>query len=133
MTREELPARVEHWRRILVPEWLIELSDKPIDDESADDYYAMCRTRDDYTIATLYFTDDCLARPFEDVEVTIVHELLHMLTRPWRHQIRDLCGPLGGDAYRALDRAREHEEEQLVDRLARVIVGGGALPGTVKA
>jgi hypothetical protein len=121
VTRTELAALVERWRRILLPEWRVLLMDGPPPDAEHDGFWAICETKPDYRELCVYFTPECLADR-DRCEVTVVHELLHALTRPWRQQIDSIASDLAAPAYHALRRAREHEEEQLVDRLARVIV-----------
>lgn len=108
---------------ILLPEWRVELHDKPWPDaEEMDDYWAISRCHDDYTTQKIHFPDESLEREPLAIEITVVHELLHALTRPWREQINSLAGSLSREAYTTLADARVHEEEQLVDRLARVLV-----------
>jgi hypothetical protein len=80
------------------------------------------RSKENYRQIDVFFTDDLLGQPAIEIEVTVVHELLHALTRPWRAQIDSLCGTLSREAYATLADQRVHEEEQLVDRLSRVIV-----------
>jgi len=121
VTRTELAALVERWRRILLPEWRVVLMDGPPPDEQHDSFWAISQTKNDYREICVYFTPECLDDRSR-CEVTVVHELLHALTRPWRQQIDSVASDLAAPAYHALRRAREHEEEQLVDRLARVLV-----------
>lgn len=135
VTRDGLAALVEEWRAILVPEWRVLLMAKPHPETDADDIHAESQSRDDYTEICIHFTDDCLEREREAVEVTVVHELLHALTRPWRAQIDSIASQIASPLYVALTNARSHEEEQLVDRLSRVLVeqrraGATVGPGT---
>jgi hypothetical protein len=123
VTRAELAELVEHWRAILLPEWRIEMHDEPWSDaDEMDDYWAISRCHDDYASQKIHFPDASLERHPLDVEITVVHELLHALTRPWRVQINATRSALGQDVHHGLYCQREHEEEQLVDRLARVLV-----------
>lgn len=122
MTRSELAEIVEEWRQMLLPEWRVVIKDRPFDDESDDDVWASCQACEDYRELRVHFTDACLRRPREQVEITVVHELLHALTRPWRQQVMSMSSDLASDVYRRLEDARRHEEEQLVDRLSRVLV-----------
>lgn len=133
MTREQLAEVAELWRGLLLPEWRVVLVDSAegFDGGSDDDYWAICDTKKDYTEIRLHLTDECLVRPDDEVLVTLVHEMLHALTRPWRQQIDSVASAMGGEAYRALRNAREHEEEQLVDRLSRVLVSQLG-PGTTR-
>jgi hypothetical protein len=123
MTRKQLAKLVEAWRKVLLPEWRVFLMDEPPPENSEDnDFWAICQTKDDYRELCVFFSDDCLERSARQVEITVVHELLHALTRPWRQQIDDVAFDLGNIRASALRELREHEEEQLVDRLAYVLV-----------
>lgn len=133
MTRDDLAALAERWRAVLLPEWRVVLVDTAagFDGGSDDDFWAICESKSDYTEVRVHLTDECLARSDAEVEVTLVHELLHALTRPWRQQIESVAGAISQDAYRALRNAREHEEEQLVDRLSYIIAGHSG-PGVTR-
>ena len=122
MTREDLPVVVELWRQRLIPEWRVVLMDTKPDWETDDDFYAISQTADDYTEIRVFFTDECLAREDANVHVTIAHELLHALTRPWRTVIDRVEPYLPQLALDHLNAERIHEEEQLVDRLSRLLV-----------
>lgn len=135
MTRKQLPKIVEAWRKALAPEWRVTLMDTPLPDHDEDDFWAVCQTKDDCLSLTIHFTDDCLKRSDREIEITIVHELLHALTRPWRKLLDDIRDDMSLEKHRTLDQQREHEEEQLVDRLAFTLVAQthGAEPfGTVQ-
>ena len=71
-----------------------------------------------------------------EVHVTVAHELLHALTRPWRTVIDRVEPYLPQLALDHLDAEGIHEEEQLVDRISRLLVtltGGVTVgPDTVK-
>lgn len=122
VTRLELLGLVEDWRALLCPEWRVILLDEPPSDTDPDEYNAIMEAPDDYRQICMHFTDDCLRRRQESVEVTIVHELLHALTRPGRRMVQRLHGHLPSTLVQELDAWRSHEEEQLVDRLARALV-----------
>jgi hypothetical protein len=119
--RTSLPARVEHWRRILVPEWRITLMSEPAPDTDEDDFLAQIQCDDDYHHARLYFPDRSLDRPVGEIDVTIVHELLHTLTRDIRGALDLVTGRIHTDLSSAVYRVQAHAEEQLIERLARVI------------
>jgi hypothetical protein len=122
MTREQLACAVERWRLILIPEWRVVLMDERPPWEVDNDFHAVSQTSEDYTEIRVHFTDECLLRDDAQVEVTIAHELLHALTRPWRG-ITDRVAPyLPQFAIDQLEAERVHEEEKLVDRLSRVLI-----------
>lgn len=122
MTRDELKIRVEHWRQRLLPEWRVLLFDEPppwAEDEDRE-YNAIVQTAEDYLEARIFFTDEALDRDAPDVEVTIVHELLHPAMRELRGVIDrvQLHPAEAGSVLSALSSA----EERVVDRLSRAIV-----------
>lgn len=134
MTRKQLAKLVEHWRQALAPEWRVTLIDHPPPDSDGD-FWAICRRKEDYLSITVHFTDKCLERSPREIEITAVHELLHAIFRPWGKQIDDVAFDLGNVRAGALRREREHEEEQLVDRLAYALVAqthGAEAFGTVE-
>lgn len=122
VSREELAELVESWRKELIPEWRVTLSDDPPPDFENDEAWAACQRGDDYLAITVHLTDECLKRSAREIEITVVHELLHALFRPWAKQIEDVAFDLGSLRASALRKEREHEEEQLVDRLAYCLV-----------
>lgn len=122
MTRDDLAAAVELWRQRLIPEWRVVLLDHKPPWKVDGEFYACAQTADDYPRISIHFTDDCLDRDDAEVHVTVAHELLHALTRPWR-TVTDRVEPyLPQLALDHLDAERIHEEEQLVDRLSRLLV-----------
>lgn len=123
MTEQQLAKRVEHWRSLLAPEWRITLDPAgphPADEE--DQYNACVQADDDYLHARLWVRQS-FYRDAElgEVDVTLVHELLHLLLRELR-RIEDLVRPHLTSAVSLLlaDRQRT-EEERVVERLARII------------
>jgi hypothetical protein len=122
VTRKQLARLVETWRRKLTPEWRVILMTEPPPDHEGDDFWAISQTKNDYTEVCLYFTDGCLARGAAEVEITVVHELLHALTRPWRSTIDDVETHMPKATHDLLYSQQGHEEEQLVDRLSRALV-----------
>jgi hypothetical protein len=121
MPQKELAELVEAWRKVLIPEWRVFLkADLPPDHDG--DCWATCQTSGDYREIRVHFTDDCLRRSRREIEITIVHEFLHALTRPWRKLLDDVEDEVAKPKHDLLNEVREHEEEQLVDRLSYVIV-----------
>jgi hypothetical protein len=121
MPRKELAELVEAWRKVLLPEWRVVLMHSLLEGHE-DDGWAVCQTDDDYRRLRVHFTDGLLERGPREIEITIVHELLHALTRPWRKLIDDVADDVGAPKHKLLHDLQSHEEEQLVDRLSFVIV-----------
>jgi hypothetical protein len=121
MPRKELAELVEAWRKVLLPEWRVVLMHS-LPEGNDGDCWAVCETADDYQRLRVHFTDDLLNRGPREIEITIVHELLHALTRPWRKLIDDVEEDIAAGKHKLLHDFQSHEEEQLVDRLSYVIV-----------
>jgi len=141
VTRSELVDVVEQWRQALLPEWRILLVDHPPpaadEDDEDNEYFATCQTAVDYDELRVYFTDDCLERPDEEVHVTVVHELLHALMRPHRALLEELAPQVTMAVYTVISARRRHDEEHLVERLSRALVAQalkaeGVGPATVR-
>jgi hypothetical protein len=136
LTREQLAKLVEQWRKVLLPEWRVVLHDKPLEDMDIEDTWAVCRTPDDYLKLQIHFTDKLLeTQSNAEIEATVVHEMLHALTRPWRNLLDAIAFDLGNAKTTPLRQQQEHEEEQLVDRLSYLLVAqahGTEAVGTIK-
>jgi hypothetical protein len=135
VTRKQLAKLVEAWRKVLLPEWRVKLMDHAPPDHDMENSWAVCQTNDDYLHINVYFTDELLKEPPRKIEITVVHELLHALVRPWRRLLNAVEDDLPARAHHALHEEQEHEEEQLVDRLAYALVAQthGAEPfGTIE-
>lgn len=121
MTAKEFLARVEHWRLLLLPEWRLTVV---VDATNlADDRIAEVATDDDYNHACVAFTRRARKAAPQEIDSTIVHELLHCLTREYRRTL-DLVAPFVGEPIMHMLNARHAgEEERFVDRLSRAIAG----------
>jgi len=125
MIREELLQRVDFWRRRIVPEWEVVVTDKTYEDEDPDprDCNAISRLNPMYDRIVLGFTERGLRQSTLEFEVTIVHELLHAASRSLRSAITSVEEPLEGPLWDLLWSRYQDAEEAMIDRLARVIVG----------
>lgn len=122
MTRKQAARALEKWRARLAPEWRITVYESGPDWRDEEDYLATVQCDDDYAHAKIHLTDACLARDDESVEVTIVHEILHLLTRELRRVLDRGKGYWPPSVHDLLSDGFEHDEEALVDRLAHAIV-----------
>lgn len=138
MTRAGLVKRVERWRRLLAPEWRVTLVDE-LPEDPGYPVNAQVAADDDYLHARLWLNPDryAPATPLGELDVTIVHELVHLLLRELRRTIDLLDGQVHRDVHRLLEERFRHEEELLVERVARVVARlehpDGLLVGTVDA
>jgi hypothetical protein len=135
VTRRQLAKLVEAWRKVLTPEWRITLMDEPPPDEDMANTWACCQTNDDYLHINVHFTDELLKENHRKIEITVVHELLHAITRPWRRLVDAVEDDLPARAHRVLTSEQEHQEEAFVDRLSCVIVAqthGSEAFGTIE-
>jgi transcriptional regulator of heat shock response len=117
VTRKQLAARVELWRRRLTPEWRIAVSTDEPDDGTA----AQIQASGDYHFAQIQVARKVLADHLAEVDVTIVHELLHLTLREMRRVVDLVDGQVHPDVHEVLAAAHGSAEEAVVERLARVI------------
>lgn len=122
MKRDDLAARVEHWRQRLAPEWRITLKDSGPDWKHEEDYLGTVQSDDDYQHAKLHITDAALEQSDEDVDLTIVHELIHPLLREMRSALDRLEAHVPKPAWQIVSDQFGRDEEQVADRLSRLIV-----------
>lgn len=132
MTLAELEARVEKWRALLAPEWRITITTDGPDDR---EHRACITADDDYLHAALYVAPATRDEALGELDVTIVHELLHLHFRELRRTIDLIDGHVHRDAATVLEDRFLSVEELTVERLARVIARlehpDGLLYGTV--
>ena len=122
MTHRQLIARVERWRELILPEWRIDVI-KDLPDEAPSDGppNARIEAAPDYHHATVWFNPELLKRDQSDVDVTIIHELLHPLLREMRRVVDMVEDQVGRPLFDVLREYMESEEEKVVERLARII------------
>jgi hypothetical protein len=130
VTRRELERRLEHWRERLVPEWRLTLKESGPNWQDEDDYLATVQADSDYHHAKVYFTSACLDRDEASIDVTIVHELLHLLAREMRRTLDVVKDHTPPAVHAIASETQSTGEEQLVERVAHAIVSAdrGAWP-----
>lgn len=125
MTRQELGAQVEHWRRRLAPEFEVTICDDWREAASWDDFdpdvHALTNIRWAYNQAEMWF-NDYSGRDDREVKVTVVHEMLHLVLRDLRWAATSLPAAAGTVADAMLGEVYNKAEEEAIDRLARLIV-----------
>lgn len=122
MTKRELVRRVDHWRLLLAPEWRITIDaslDAPAD--AAPGARAVIQADDDYHHARLWLAPETRAGGRGELDVTLVHELLHLELRELRRTIDLIDGHVHRELATMLDERWTSLEEQTVDRLSRII------------
>ena len=119
MTVDEFLGRLERWRERLVPEWRITVETQRRDV----DMHAQVATDDEYHHAALWIDVDFIETgdPAE-VDVTIVHELLHLLLRETRRTLDLIGGQLHRDAMAVISEHHRVAEEIVADRVSRAVV-----------
>lgn len=127
MTPRQLAARVRHWRAVLrLDHWEfdVEVVDRF---EDSDEAFARCRPEDYYDKATLIFRRDWLTEADQqDLDETVVHELLHAYMRNFDHAIERVNDQLAPGVRDLWEESVRHERENVVERLSSLIV---SLPG----
>lgn len=122
MRQREVERLVEKWRQRLCPGWRIVLEREAWDEDLAAECHAFVETEDEYAKARIWFRPESNKRPAWDVEITIVHELLHVALREVRDAADLLLPRVSSDIWQAHSKARNRAHEEFVDRLARVLV-----------
>lgn len=125
MTEAALQRRVQFWIKKLAPlglgHWEIDVE---VLDNIEHDAKGTCRAQIKsspmYDEATIEFNKAFVNSP--DIDYLIVHELLHAVMRDLDAAIHGLCGIVSRDAAVAFDLRVDHEEEGVIDRVARSIV-----------
>ena len=120
MTRPQIDKLVAKWqRRLKLDHWDIKVDwSKPAKDES----FATTWRMNSYDRAEIYFDPAFTTWDAVFTEKTIVHELLHLVTRDLDRVLGDVDGMIHPEAFRAVDKRYEHEIEGVVDRLAAILV-----------
>lgn len=114
---------VEKWRQRLAPEWRITV----VEQADRDDSEGACHIDDSqYQHAIIYISPDA-----EDLEVTVIHEILHVLMDPLISQIRRLAMDAGAGSMSGELRQQRDSEERIVERLAWALAGDEVPYGTV--
>lgn len=131
MTLNQVCKRVDYWRQHLqslgVSHWAITVAivDEPSPGRRNAPAAASVGIEDLYDTADIQFKAEYVPggpKATPDFDRYIVHELLHIAMRDWDaavHSIDEHLSPATAEQW--VDRL-EHEEEGIVDRLARAIV-----------
>jgi len=133
--REAVENMLERWRERLVPEWTVRLlwHENPADEEGGKDVQARVDPSEHYLSAVIAlgprwksgFTEGSRVRdldPEYELEVVLVHELLHLVLHDLSHVVESLEDLLGGPVYGRVSDEYVHNEERAIDRLARALV-----------
>lgn len=124
MTRKKLKRRVEFWRARLCPDWRVSVMRTPHPD-AEEPFVAVVQSDLCVEEIRVYFKPELLEwKSLYDVDRVIVHELLHPLLDRVLDQdevLQPMVAPPVWDMHIA---RRRDDMEQLVNRLAHVIVAG---------
>lgn len=130
MTAEELLAAVQasshYWIQALnLTHWRIDIA--IVDGFDDDRGVAACEPDDDFNAATIKIHEnvEMLLEPDQTLDYIVVHELLHCHLRDLDEVFTSAVGPLGYLASQGYRERWRHEEEQLIDMLAHVLVARG--------
>lgn len=116
--RDLLPLlRLSHWE--------IEVQDQPPQNEQAD---ANCWTSNNCYVAKLRFSDRHFAATASEQRVTVVHELLHIVTSEWECACRDIIDGLDPTAQMWARERYERSMERAIDMLSRILAVALPLP-----
>ena len=122
MTPAALEKRLRFWQRALkLDHWTIAF--EVVDECSTGPEASACVFRsNDYDTADVQVRADVADKSGFELDITIVHELLHILFRDYDEAVNDILSRLH-DADHPVSKARmAHENEGVIDRLARLLV-----------
>lgn len=123
---EMLRGRIDYWRQVMWPaglrHWIInvEIVEEP---SGRPNSAAAVRSQDSYDLAEIQFSRE-LMDDYSDTEIdrVIVHELLHIVFRDLDEAISSVETWMPAATYTDFNERIDHEEEGIIDRLARSIV-----------
>lgn len=120
MTREGIETLVAEWLpRMHLSHWKVTIDwSKPVEDDTA----ALVEREDTYDITTMRFSAEYPTWTEQYAEWTVVHELMHLVTRDLEQAVEASHDSLPAAARKLADARFEHELEGVVDRTARVLV-----------
>ena len=121
MTKEQIEQRVTYWKGVLQCEHVrvyVEIEDGT-NERGA---YATCIPHPHYDQMRVVFKPEQFEQVPRDLDEVVVHELLHFLFRDYNAAAAALEDEVGEGVQSVFADRLEHEEERVVDKLARVIV-----------
>lgn len=120
MTKAQMERIVQGWLpRLGLDRWKVEFKwAEPCDAEN----YAEVEKSSFYDSAKIRLEPDWAKWSPEFAEVTLVHELVHLLHRDVDQAFNDIDGQLQRDAWIMAERRYRHAMEGFVDRLATRLV-----------
>lgn len=126
MTEAQLQKRVKFWQKRLAPLGVghfridrIEVTPEPHGNSNA---WAAVHVSNSYDSCEFEFRPDVLDQEPEDADETIVHEWLHVFLRDFKQSIHYVDDQLSNAIQDMWDDILSHEEEGVVDRLARLVI-----------
>lgn len=129
MTREDALHVLEIWQsRLCLGHWEIEFKegDLPEGEEWAEHRQAFVWRARDYNTATLCLNPDFTEWSRRKLNLSIVHELLHLITRETEFILDQLEGLVHRDVDRLLSDSHRHAVEGAIDFLSyRLVEIGG--------
>ncbi len=121
MTEAQVRAKVETWRAALAPQWAIDVEFGTSETNAilrGEEVAAATRLPAYSFLALIVFASDKLDR--DDIEQTVVHEVLHLVLRPvrWAALDEDLRGHVSSSVLESY----RYAEETLIDGFARTLL-----------
>jgi hypothetical protein len=126
VTESQLQRHVERWARRLAPlglshwEFFVEIvSADALDSDNSD---AQVQPSIKYDSAHMLFKDTFIQNAeVEQIDKTIIHELLHLVFRDFENMIDLVTQELGVTAKELVEKTIDHEIEGVVERLTRTL------------
>ena len=122
MTLGNLEPYVKRWQRRLAPLGVGHWTIKRVDIVDSDDFHAEARCSTVYDYVFFRFSRDWLeTAEIDEIQVTIIHEWLHVAWRDYEAVELDLRKQLGPVAEDLVKSRFDHEREGLIQRIAETI------------
>jgi hypothetical protein len=126
MTRSQLQRRVEQVARQLTPlglaHWEFDVQIVDTDGLEAPNSDAQVQASTKYDSAQMCFRREFIeVAEVEDIDKTIVHELLHLLFRDFENLLDLATQELGVTARELAEKTYDHELEGVIERVARAL------------
>lgn len=122
MTEGALRKRVAYWqKRMNLDHWTLNVEAVEVCD-GVPGSLAAVRPSPYYDYARVQITHEAMAQEKRDLDITICHELCHIMFRDLDQAVHSVCGDLASAVEEMFHDRVEHATEGAVDRFARIIV-----------
>lgn len=124
--------KLRHWEITVVwPEDYDKFSNTRDHVWDGDQHMACTTRRKDFNVAEILFNESAQFKDHREAEATVVHELLHLVTRDMEFILDQIEGMLHRDVDKIITEGHKHAVENAVEHLAYCLVDIFHEPGLV--